>query len=122
MIMIQYLQLLCFIIAFLLGSTALQAQDKIDHIYLLNGEEIKAEVESIQGHYIRYTPFEQPDTAYLRVAKTEIDRVKMADGTELWYNRLPKEAKPEESAAAPEAEKERKKKRPVRSQKLQRHR
>ena len=120
--MLKYLPLCCAAIAFLLGSTGLQAQDKIDYIYLLNGEEIKAEVESIQGHYIRYTPFEQPDTTYLRVAKTEIDRVKMADGTELWYNRLPKEAKLEESAAAPEAEKERKKKRPVRSQKLQRHR
>lgn len=125
--MLKYLQLSCFFIALLLACTSLQAQtfvitNNIDHIYLLNGEEIQAEVESVQGDYILYKPYDKEGSPAIRVAKTEVDRVKMANGTELWYNRLPKEAKPEEEAAVAEPGKERKKKKPISAQKLQRQR
>lgn len=125
--MLKYLQLTFAAMAFLLAAPALQAQtftivNDIDHIYLLNGEEIQATVESVQGDYILYKPYDKQDSPAVRVAKTEVDRVKMANGTELWYNRLLKEEKPEEEAAVAEPRKERKKKRPVSSQKLQRQR
>lgn len=125
--MLKYLQLTFAAMAFLLAAPALQAQtftivNDIDHIYLLNGEEIQATVESVQGDYILYKPYDEEGSPAVRVAKTEVDRVKMANGTELWYNRLLKEEKPEEEAAVAEPRKERKKKRPVSSQKLQRQR
>ena len=118
--MLRYLQLCCTAISFLLASASLQAQENLDSIYLLNGKQIEARVESLQGKFVLY--YEQEGTPAVRVAKTEVDRVKMANGTEVWYNRLPKTEKPEEEAAAPEPDKDKKKKRPVSAQKLQRHR
>ncbi len=125
--MLKFLQLSFAAMIFLLAAPALQAQtftitSDIDHIYLLNGEEIEAKVESVQGDYILYKPYHEEGSPAARVAKTEVDRVKMANGTELWYNRLPKEEKPEEAAAVQEEGKSRKKKRPISSQKLQRQR
>ncbi len=120
--MLKYLHLHFAAIIFLLGSAGIQAQENIDSIYLLNGKEIEAKVGAIEGKFVLYTPYEQEDSPSLRIAKTEIDRVKMANGTEVWFNRLPKEAKPEAETAVPEADKERKKKRPVSAQKLQRQR
>ena len=110
-------------VAFLFIGTGINAQDNhSDHIFLLNGEEVEAEVASFEGKYIQYRSYEEEGGPVLRVAKTEVDRVKMANGTELWFNRLPKEEKPEVEAAAPEPGKERKKRRPVSAQKLQRQR
>jgi len=120
--MLKYLHLYGAALIFLLGSAGIQAQENIDSIYLLDGKEIEAKVAAIEGKFVLYTPYEQKDSPTLRIAKTEIDRVKMANGTEVWFNRIPKEPRPEEEAAAPEADKERKKKRPVSAQKLQRQR
>ncbi|HQU57824.1 MAG TPA: hypothetical protein PLU64_01475 [Saprospiraceae bacterium] len=117
--MLNYLHLSGIIIVFLLGSTGVQAQEKIDFIYLLNEKVIEGKVESIEGKFVQYIAYENPESQMLRLAKTEIDRVKMADGTEIWFNRLPKMEEPEkEPVAAPTDKKERKKKRPVSAQKL----
>ena len=128
MIMLKYLKISFFAIAFLLANLSLRAQtftitNNTDYIYLLNGEEIQAKVESVQGKYVLYKPLEDEDSPALRVAKKEVDRVKMANGTEVFFNRLLTEEKPEEEAAAPPADKKKKRlKGPVSSQKLQRQR
>ncbi len=119
--MFQYLHYLFGVtVIFLLSAAGLQAQDKPDYIYLLNGEEIEARVDAIDGDYIRYFPFGESGGEVLRVAKKELDRVKMANGTEVWFNRLPKEAKPEETAAEPPPAKKKKLKNPISARKLSR--
>ena len=122
MIMLKYLHFYLASAVLLFLGGGIQAQENIDYIFLLNGKEIKAVVESVDGKFIQYRDYEQPGGATLRIAKTDADRVKLANGTELWYNRIPAEARPEEEAATPAAARERKKKRPVSAQKLQRQR
>lgn len=127
MIMLKNLQFSFIATAFLLAGLSLQAQtfsiaNNTDYIYLLNGEEIQAKVESVQGKYILYKPLEEEGSQALRVAKKEVDRVKMANGTEVFFNRLLTEEKPEEEAAAPPEGKKKKLKLPISSQKLQRQR
>ncbi len=121
--MSKLLHTCCAALVFLLGSTGLQAQEKPDFIYLLNGDEVEAKVKSIDGKFVEYTSFAQPGSPLLRFTKSEVSRVKMADGTEIWYNLLPKEAGPEkEPEAAPEPAKKKKRKPPVSAQKLVRQR
>ena len=60
-----------------------------DYIYMLDGTVIEAEVRSLTGKYVNYVPFgEQVDEA-LKVAKADINRIRMKNGTETFYNLLP---------------------------------
>lgn len=80
---------LFFLAFFILSFCFAQAQD---YIYRLDGEVITARVESLAGKYIHYKIFGKQDGGNLHIAKTAVDRVKMANGTELWFNRLPEAA------------------------------
>ncbi|MCB0570472.1 MAG: hypothetical protein KDC66_11935 [Phaeodactylibacter sp.] len=117
--MFKYLFSCCVAVVFFLGGKSVNAQETIDFIYLLNGEQIEARVESIDGKFVEYKAYGQESTPALRVLKKEVDRVKMANGTEIWFNALPKSAEPEKEAeATPPADKKKKKRNPISAQKL----
>lgn len=75
----------CF---FMLFFVSISAQD---YIYLLNGDTIKAKVTSLESEAVYYSvPYYKPNGDTYRLLKTEIDRVKMFNGTEVFFNRLAK--------------------------------
>lgn len=93
-----------------------------DYIYLMNGNAIKADIRSVVGRHIVYTPYNEEVEQSLRISKDEVSRIKRANGTEVWYNQLPG-TEPEKKPAAPSAPKmavASTNKRPISAQKLQR--
>ncbi|MCG8327635.1 MAG: hypothetical protein MI974_08115 [Chitinophagales bacterium] len=96
------------------------AANSQDYIHLLNDEKLEVNIKSVVGDYIRYVPYQNDQSETLKIKKAEVSRVKMANGTEIWYNQFPGSAKhPTTVSPSQEQVVDRYKKPPVPSQKLQ---
>jgi hypothetical protein len=82
----QLLRLLAILPFLAWGAGSLSAQD---YIHLLDGEILKANITSLVGSYVHYQPFGQEKAEEVLIAKSAINLIKMDNGTEVFYNRLP---------------------------------
>lgn len=99
-------------------TLSLKAQD---YITLMNGETLKVEVQSLTGQYIIFKSWENKSGETKRLAKTDIDMVKKANGTTVFFNRIPQKAVDSEIAeVSTSGFREKSTKAPVTIQKLNR--
>ncbi|MCG8329464.1 MAG: hypothetical protein MI974_17350 [Chitinophagales bacterium] len=104
------LSLLAFLLFFMWHATSASAQD---YIHLLNGKILKTNITSLIGKHVHYTPYGQETDEELLIDKSTINLIKMNNGAEFFFNRLPESNV--EANVAPSS-----KKPPISAQKVQR--